>query len=412
MAEIVSLADRRNFAHWDRNALQHSPGGIRFAFAIVSLFPGGGLQRDCVSIARLVRKLGHEVTIFTCRKSPDRFGEDVPLQVLNINAHTNHELQRRFSDRFSDAASRHFDLLVGFDKLSGLDVLYCADRSMLARIVKYPLLSVLPRYRRFVELERDCFAPRGTTRVFLLSESQLHEYQSGWATEPARLLLLPPTMVSERRQPQHRANGTRAAWRERLGLADGDWVWIAVGVQPHTKGLDRSVRALRRFANARLLVVGLKRGDNKSPEIVKLARMLGVSHQVRWLGHHEHIPELMAAADLLLHPARYDTTGTVILEAIVNGLPVITTSVCGYATHVTAAEAGLVIEEPFSSPSFVAALEAARSPERSLCWSRSGAEYGEKGNLYAGRAKAAEAIVAMAAQKMRQPSPARGYTRL
>jgi UDP-glucose:(heptosyl)LPS alpha-1,3-glucosyltransferase len=412
MAEIISLAQRRNFACWDRSALQHAPGRVRFAFAIVSLFPGGGLQRDCVSIAQLVRKLGHEVTIFTCRKSHDRFGEDVPLQVLNINAHTNHELQRRFSDKFFNAASRDFDLRVGFDKLSGLDVLYCADRSMLARIIKHPLLSVLPRYRRFVELERECFAPHGTTRVFLLSESQLYEYQSRWATEPARLLLLPPTMVSDRRRPQHRSNGTRAAWRERLGLADGDWVWIAVGVQPHTKGLDRTVRALRRFADARLLVVGLSDGDNKSPEIVELARMLGVSHKVRWLGHHEHIPELMAAADLLLHPARYDTTGTVILEAIVNGLPVITTSVCGYATHVVAAEAGLVIEEPFSLPALLAALEMARLPERSLRWSRSGSEYGGRGYLYTGRAEAAEAIVAMAAQKIRQPNPARGYTRL
>ena len=62
-------------------------------------------------------------------------------------------------------------------------------------------------------------------------------------------------------------------------------------------------------------------------------------------------------------------------------------------------------------PALLAALETARLPERSLCWSRSVSEYGGRGYLYTGRAEAAEAIVAMAAQKMRQPNPARGYTR-
>jgi UDP-glucose:(heptosyl)LPS alpha-1,3-glucosyltransferase len=284
-----------------------------------------------------------------------------------------------------------------------LATLYERSRSnawVLGRIVKTPTLAMIPRYRRFVELEGACFAPHGTTKVLLLSESQLHEYQSRWATEPARLVLLPPTMASERCRPQYRNNGIRAESRERLGLADNDWAWVAVCVQPHTKGLDRTVRALQRFSNARLLIVGLQEGDNKAAEIVCLARKHKVSHQVRWLGHHEHIAELMAAADLLLHPARYDTTGAVILEAIVNGLPVITTSACGYATHVTAAQAGTVIQEPFSSSSLLAALEAARSPTCSLSWSRSGVEYGQRSYLYTGRTKAAELIVAMAAQKV------------
>jgi len=39
----------------------------RFAFAIVSLLLGGGLQRDCLGIARLVRSRGHHVKVFTTR---------------------------------------------------------------------------------------------------------------------------------------------------------------------------------------------------------------------------------------------------------------------------------------------------------------------------------------------------------
>ena len=32
---------------------------------------------------------------------------------------------------------------------------------------------------------------------------------------------------------------------------------------------------------------------------------------------------------------------------LVNGLPVVTSGICGYATHVTTADAGIVIPEPF-----------------------------------------------------------------
>jgi UDP-glucose:(heptosyl)LPS alpha-1,3-glucosyltransferase len=107
----------------------------------------------------------------------------------------------------------------------------------------------------------------------------------------------------------------------------------------------------------------------------------------------------MAAADVFVHPARYDTTGTVILEAIVNGLPVITTSSCGYAKHVNSANAGIVVQEPFRSQTLVAALEIAHDPACIERWSSSGSEYGQQSSLYEGRGRATELIVASALRR-------------
>ncbi|TIW07056.1 MAG: glycosyltransferase, partial [Mesorhizobium sp.] len=45
----------------------------------------------------------------------------------------------------------------------------------------------------------------------------------------------------------------------------------------------------------------------------------------------------------MLHPARLENTGTVILEALANGLPVIASAACGYAKYVEASGAGLVV---------------------------------------------------------------------
>jgi UDP-glucose:(heptosyl)LPS alpha-1,3-glucosyltransferase len=366
---------------------------MHFAFAIMNLFPGGGLQRDCVDIARRVQQRGHAVTIFTSRNTGS-IAEDLSVRILPVAGYTNHARQRAFSEVLTKTAAGRFDLLVGFDKLGGLDLLYCSDRSMRARASRNPLLHLLPRYRGYMRLEKECFAPHQPTEILLLAEAQLDEYWNAWRTEPNRLVMLPPTLVPARRKPEYRANGVRAEWRRRLGLRPDDWVWIATCVQPVTKGTDRSVRALRHFPDAHLLVVGLAETDAKSAKTRQLAQELGVADRIKWLGHHEDIPELMAAADVFVHPARYDTTGTVILEAIVNGLPVITTSSCGYAKHVTSANAGIVVQEPFRPQIFVAALEIARDPACRQRWSGSGREYGKQSSLYEGRARATELIVA------------------
>ena len=366
---------------------------MHFAFAIMNLFPGGGLQRDCVDIARRVQQRGHAVTIFTSRNTGG-IAEDLSVSILPVAGYTNHGRQRAFSEVLAKSAAGRFDLLVGFDKLGGLDLLYCSDRSMRARASRNPLLHLLPRYRGYMRLEQECFAPHQPTEILLLAEAQLDEYWNAWRTEPNRLVMLPPTLVPARRKPEYRANGVRAEWRKRLGLWPDDWVWIATCVQPVTKGTDRSVRALRHFPDAHLLVAGLSETEEKSAKTRQLAQELGVADRIKWLGHHEDIPELMAAADVFVHPARYDTTGTVILEAIVNGLPVITTSSCGYAKHVTSANAGIVVQEPFRPQTFVAALEIARDPACRQRWSGSGREYGKQSSLYEGRARATELIVA------------------
>jgi UDP-glucose:(heptosyl)LPS alpha-1,3-glucosyltransferase len=195
--------------------------------------------------------------------------------------------------------------------------------------------------------------------------------------------------------------------RATLGLAENDWVWIGICVQPTTKGLDRTVRALQSFPHARLLVVGLEAAEHKSVPINRLARELKVSQRITWVGHSEHVPELMAAADLFVHPARNDTTGTVILESIVNGLPVVTMAYCGYARHVSAADAGIVLQPPFNHAAFLEALHAAGQWSCASRWSLSASRYGERDELYTGRRRAAEFIVAAAGEKVTHRSARR-----
>jgi UDP-glucose:(heptosyl)LPS alpha-1,3-glucosyltransferase len=378
---------------------------MRIAFAIGTLFPSGGLQRDCVEIAKIVRSRGHDVTVFTERVTGDVALDDIPVVTLPNGASSNHRRQERFGSDYHQAAAG-FDLRVGFNKLPGLDVLYCADPSMRARLRRQPYLRLLSRYRVYDRLEAQAFAPVRTTRIILLSQNQVIEFWNAWRTEPQRTYLLPPTLSDARRRPEYRSDGTRQSMRASLGLAEMSWTWLTSGVQPHTKGTDRVVAALGQFPDAQLLIAGLHETDSAAQPVVTLAQKTGVASRVKWLGHREDMPQVMAAADLLLHPSRYDTTGTVILEGLVNGLPVIATQVCGYASHVMAAGAGAVIDEPFSAEAFAAAIAQAR--ERATAWSSAGISYGKRDGLTSGRACAAEIILAGARSETAAPlqSPA------
>ena len=105
------------------------------------------------------------------------------------------------------------------------------------------------------------------------------------------------------------------------------------------------------------------------------------------------VSELMAAADLLLHPAYQEDAGIVLLEAITAWLPVLTTAVCGYAHYIADANCGTVIAEPFSQEQLNEVLRKAltQSPLR-MAWAENARHYADTQDLYSLPEKAADII--------------------
>ena len=228
---------------------------MKLALAIVSLFPGGGLQRDCMAIARLLDAQGHDVTIFTSRLEGG-VGDDLQVEVLPVLAFTNHGRNIAFSRAIARRCAGQFDRIVGFDKLEGLDVLYCADPPVAPRY-QSRLSRILPRGRKLLLLERACFARESRTKLLLLSQPQVDAYRASWDTQAERIALLPPTINAQRRKPQLRTDGTRKWMREEMAVGANGWLWLAVGSQLRVKGIDRTLEALELFSDARLAIAGI-----------------------------------------------------------------------------------------------------------------------------------------------------------
>lgn len=360
---------------------------MRIALGIVKLFPEGGLQRDCIRLARILVARGHDVTLFT---SESRWRFDRPpcrIVLLPASTYFNHRRDVKFSTRFAVATGRDFDRIVGFNKLVGLDVYYCADPSVLTRR-RGPLTRMLPRHRTQLMLERSCFGPAQRTHILALTDASAASYRRAWGTEAQRITVLQPSIDPARLRPDLRAAPQRAAIRAKLGLADDRAIWLWVGAQAKVKGLDRALAALRvATPDTTLLVAGIA---PDAAEAREAARLLG--DRVRLLGFREDIPELMAAADVLVHPSRLDVTGQVILEAIVNGLPAVVTGICGFAEHVTKAGAGIVLPEPFAQHDLDAALARLREPALANAMSLAGIRYGDVTAPVSGLDQAADLI--------------------
>jgi UDP-glucose:(heptosyl)LPS alpha-1,3-glucosyltransferase len=361
------------------------------SFGIVTLSITGGLQRDCVTLARKLLAAGHKVIIY-CARQDGAIPDDLTVRVLPNDSLTNHGCNLLFSNdlakELTKGTKENIDCVVGFDKLEGLDIYYCGDQPAQPT---YPFLKLLPRYLGLFKLERACFGPESSTLNIMLSNIQERNYIDLWNTPRERLVLIPPNLEPERRKPDYRAD--RNLIREELGYTPTDWVWLGVATQPRTKGLDRTLAALKQFLDAKLLLIGTAGASMSALRTVYRAGRLNLTERMQWLGHREDIPRIAAAADVLVHPARLDTTGKIILEAVVNGLPVISSEVCGYSNHVLAANAGIVLGQRFSASDLLAALAKARNQSQLSTWSRNGANYGrDHPELYTGFDRAVDVI--------------------
>jgi UDP-glucose:(heptosyl)LPS alpha-1,3-glucosyltransferase len=204
---------------------------------------------------------------------------------------------------------------------------------------------------------------------------------------------LPPGISRDRRAPEN-ADEIRADFRREFGLGDDDFLLLQIGSGFRTKGLDRSLKALAHLPSAlreraRLIVIGQ---DAPAP-FLRLARSLGVVDRVDILSGRDDIPRFLLGADLLLHPAYSENTGTVLLEALVAGLPVLTTAVCGYAHYVEEAGGGRVIVEPFVQGAFDGVLEEMLSDSAARAmWKANALRFAGTADIYDNAERAADLV--------------------
>jgi UDP-glucose:(heptosyl)LPS alpha-1,3-glucosyltransferase len=322
---------------------------MKLAFCLYKYRPYGGLERCALQIMRAAQRHDHQINCFASAwvGSPP---VELPITPVPAKGISNHQRMLSFARGVAKLnLSESYDAVVGFQRMPGLDFYVAADLCVKHRAGKTRgwLYRLSPRYRTYQALEKAVFAKDAHTQILYLTDITKHGYQHAYQTPDARFHLLPPGVARQSFDLGMQALIRHTRFPE-WGLGPGDKLLLMVGSNFKVKGLSRAITALAALPEGlrrrtHLFVIG--QGDAKG--YIRLAKRLHVSSNLRFLGARDQVYEFMAAADVLIHPASFETAGLVLLESLTVGLPVLVTENCGYAGHIKEAEAGIVVPTPF-----------------------------------------------------------------
>lgn len=316
----------------------------KFAIILFNYFPYGGLQRDFYRIARRLTDLGHQVDILTMDWQGEQLN-DVRLYLFERSKGSAVTRNNRFFKAIKKHLSHHqYDCVLGFNKMPYLDAYFVADtcyidKALYERSVYYRLTR---RFWHFYRAEQSVFK-NGQALLLHISPMQKLIYEGHYPLAKNNAYLLGAN-VDKRLYANPIIGAEREVLRFDYQISSEQIILLLVGSSFKTKGLERAIQSLASLDKAQLAKTELwVVGNDKQARYLKLAETLGCASQIRFLGARDDVPKLMAIADLLVHPAYVENTGTVLVEALASGLPVLTTSNCGYAYHIEKAIAGKVI---------------------------------------------------------------------
>jgi UDP-glucose:(heptosyl)LPS alpha-1,3-glucosyltransferase len=377
------------------------------AFCLFKYFPHGGLQRDMVLVAQACLARGYAIEVYTTSwQGP--VPEGFSVHTLRCTAWTNHGRMRQYHRWLTSQLESHpVDGVVGFNKMPGLDVYFAADTCFVEKASRryMGLYRLTSRYRTYAELEATVFSPSSRTEILLIAEPQHTAFRKHYDTPASRLHLLPPWISADRKPPEDRLRARRSI-RKQLGISKEAVVLVQVGSPFKTKGVDRTLRAMANLPRAicdavRLVVVGHNRGRGYE----RLSARLGLSDSVLFAGQRDDIMEVLAASDLMVHPARTEAAGVVLIEALASGLPVVCSGTCGHAGQVRKADAGIVLEEPFRQGDLDDALAQILQGDRLARYAANAGEFARSQDFHRMPERAAAIIESVIARNSRS-SPA------
>ena len=376
---------------------------MKFAFIIFKYFPFGGVQRDMLRIAYDCMAAGHDVTIYTGEWRGDLPDARINVQLLPSKGWFNYQRYQSLIANFNTALKKNpVDLLIGFNRMAGLDIYYAADPCFIARAYEERswFYRLTGRFRFFAAAEKAVMSPQSLTQILLLTEREKADFKHWYQTPESKFHLLSPNIPWGKFANKNQQD-CRVYVRQQFNLPENANIILTVGSAFMRKGVDRVIDALASLPenlqqNSWLLAIGEYESNSNFSAYCEKRQ---IAHRCIQAGGRNDIAELMFGADLFAHPARSELAGIVIMEAMTAGLPILLTDVCGYAPHVLQANAGRVINSPYQQTDMNQTLADMLTSNQRLIWKTNGANYAMQIKTATSDAQEADFVIAYAQQK-------------
>jgi 1,2-diacylglycerol 3-alpha-glucosyltransferase len=164
--------------------------------------------------------------------------------------------------------------------------------------------------------------------------------------------------------------GAGARFRKQFGLPPDRPLLLYVGRVAFEKNIDFLLRMFLKLRARRPDAVFVIAGEGPAlPHLTRLARELGIHAEVRFIGYLDRrtdLPNCYAAGDAFVFASRTETQGLVLLEAMAQGTPVVSTAELGTRSILTPESGAFVVpeEEDAFAAAVVEALELAPGAAR------------------------------------------------
>lgn len=246
----------------------------------------------------------------------------------------------------------------------------------LGRSVRYGPIEVprlmryaLPRHQVLLTLEASYFASGRFRRVVAVSDNVAADLRRLYDVPDEQIVVIPNGYSADQCSPERSAR-LRHEVRAELGLRPHDVALLLVANEWHRKGLKVLLDAVARLDEVvQVVLVGRMPPDAYAGQIARL----GLADRVRYCGPTNDVGRYYAGADLFVMPTQYEAFGSVIVEALASGLPVITTARAGAAVAVQPGVNGLLQDDPFDADELVGLLAQGLDPATRDRWRRAAA---------------------------------------
>ena len=307
----------------------------------------GGVERYVFDLARGLLARGHEVHVWCRRRDgglPGATFHEVPGLA---SGHTKYTTFARESERLVKPAE--YDAVHGLGRAFAQDLLRigggCHEEYLRETKGRMPgplWFLFHPKDRALIRLEREMFERRCWRRLVCISRRVAEEVHRIHGIPLAEMIVLHNGTDVSKFHPRNRRP------------KDGPARLLFVGSGFERKGLGQALDALGRVkGDWRLRVVG--KGD--AAAYAAQAARLGIGERVEFAGTQADMPREYGEADLLVFPTLYDAFGTVTLEAMATGIPVVVSRQAGSSEVVTDGVDGRIVADPRDAAELAAAVE-------------------------------------------------------
>jgi len=316
----------------------------KFILIIFKHFPYGGAQRDLLQLAKkLCSKNFVEIVCMDWNGTLPK-EKNISVKLIESNYFFNYQRYSEFKNKVSQYIQNQTNVIsISFSKISGFDFYYAAD-SCFASKNKNFFKNLSPRYQFFHKEEYQIFNPKSKTKILSISRKENEIYKSIYKTPENKFIFIPPYI-----DKKFFIESKNKFFFSSKYFKNNNKLLIFIGSGFKTKGLDRAIIAfsslpLKIRNNFNFAIFGK---DNEK-KYRKIIARYGLEDSINIFPGHDNVPQLMREATALIHPARYENTGLILIEALSQNLPIITTDNCGYSSYVENDKKSIVLNSPFS----------------------------------------------------------------